>query len=215
MPAAPERVEAILDCLPQTQCARCGHPGCRPYAEAIAAGAPINRCPPGGERTIAALARLLDEPQVALDPALGPPPQPATAVIREAECIGCFKCVRACPVDAILGAPRFMHTVIATECTGCGLCLPPCPVDCIELRPLAEGEAPCWDAARARRRFDARAMRLAAERERATRERELRRAAAAARAARAAVVRAAIERVRARRRAAGGQPGPVGDADDG
>jgi electron transport complex protein RnfB len=198
--ADPALVERILDCLPQTQCARCGHPGCRPYAEAIVDGAAINRCPPGGERTIAALAALLDRPVLPLDPEVGATPPESTAWIRESECIGCFKCVRACPVDAIAGAPRLMHTVIASECTGCGLCLPPCPVDCIEMRVLAQGDAPLWDPTTARRRFDARVLRVATQREHAAREREARRAAASARAARAAEVRAAVERVRERRR---------------
>ena len=199
VPAHSDRIERILDCLPQTQCARCGHPGCRPYAEAIASGAPINRCPPGGDDTISALATLLELPALPLDPTVGPRPADSIAWIREADCIGCFKCVRACPVDAIVGAPRFMHTVIAGECTGCGLCLPPCPVDCIELRELPAGATPAWDPAIARRRFDERTNRLARRRERADQEREQRRAAASARVARAAAVRAAVERVRARR----------------
>jgi electron transport complex protein RnfB len=124
---------------------------------------------------------------------------PAVAFIREEECIGCFKCVRACPVDAILGAPQMMHTVIAAECTGCGLCLPPCPVDCIELRDLAPDEAPAWSPTVARHRADAgrerRRRALSSERE----ARDARRAAAALRARRAQTVREAIERVRARR----------------
>ena len=199
-------VESILACLPQTQCARCGHPGCRPYAEAIGSGAAINRCPPGGDATIAALARLLDRDPLPLDAALDPAPPDAVAFVREDECIGCFKCVRACPVDAIVGAPHFLHTVIESECTGCGLCLPPCPVDCIELHE----QAPRWSPERARERFDARAARLEREKVRAVEQREQRRQAAAARAARALEVRAAVERVRARRRAAAA-PAPDGD----
>jgi electron transport complex protein RnfB len=142
---------------------------------------------------------LLDRPAVALDPTLEPAPLPAVAFIREDECIGCFKCVRACPVDAILGAPQMMHTVIAAECTGCGLCLPPCPVDCIELRDLGPGETPAWSPTVARHRADVRRERtqrvLSSERE----ARDARRAAAALRARRAQTVREAIERVRARR----------------
>ena len=128
--------EAILRCLPQTQCGQCGHPGCRPYAEAIVAGAPINRCPPGGNATLRALAHLLDVPQLGLDPLHGSHKPREVAYIREAECIGCVKCIAACPVDAIVGASGQMHTVIAAQCTGCDLCVEPCPVDCIEMRVL-------------------------------------------------------------------------------
>ncbi|MCJ1885371.1 electron transport complex subunit RsxB [Pseudomonas sp. LA21] len=126
--------EQINALLPQTQCGQCGYAGCKPYAQAIADGDAINKCPPGGAATIAALADLLDiEPQP-LDAAAETPPR--VAYIREAECIGCTKCIRACPVDAIVGAAKLMHTVIVDECTGCDLCLEPCPVDCIEMREL-------------------------------------------------------------------------------
>ncbi|WP_405233638.1 electron transport complex subunit RsxB [Lentisalinibacter salinarum] len=129
-----ERIDAIL---PQTQCAQCGYPGCRPYARAIADGsAEINQCPPGGEQTIHALAELLGREALPLDPARGTEPEPRVAVIREAECIGCARCLPACPVDAIVGAPQYLHTVIERECTGCELCLDPCPVDCIDLVPV-------------------------------------------------------------------------------
>ena len=127
--------DAIDALLPQTQCGQCGYAGCRPYAEAIAAGETINRCPPGGERTIAALSNLLHTPVLPLDVDAPPPPR-AVAFIREAECIGCTKCIQACPVDAIVGAAKLMHTVIAAECTGCDLCIEPCPVDCIDMLPL-------------------------------------------------------------------------------
>ncbi|MFM1896407.1 MAG: electron transport complex subunit RsxB [Pseudomonadota bacterium] len=130
--------------LPQTQCGQCGHPGCRPYARAIVNGAAINKCPPGGRSTIDALARLLNETPRELDPAHGSYQPPQVAVIREAECIGCTKCIQACPVDAILGAPKLMHTVIADECTGCALCIAPCPVDCIDLLPISRFERPAW-----------------------------------------------------------------------
>ncbi len=122
--------------LPQTQCGKCGHAGCLPYAEEIAGGGAINKCPPGGSATIAAVAALLERPVVALDPAHGVEQERRVAFIREAECIGCTKCIQACPVDAILGASKRMHTVISAECTGCDLCLDPCPVDCIDMLPL-------------------------------------------------------------------------------
>jgi len=124
--------EQINALLPQTQCGQCGYPGCKPYSEAIAGGDKINKCPPGGEATIQALADLLDVEVLALDAVEGEKPQ-RVAFIREAECIGCTKCIQACPVDAILGAAKQMHTVIAAECTGCDLCVEPCPVDCIDM----------------------------------------------------------------------------------
>ena len=135
-----DRIDAIL---PQTQCAQCNYPGCRPYAEAIAAGeAPINQCPPGGEEGIRALADLLGVEAVPLNPENGVEKLPTVVLIDEETCIGCTLCIQACPVDAIVGAPKLMHTVIASECTGCDLCLPPCPVDCIEIiaRPEANGD---------------------------------------------------------------------------
>lgn len=134
----------IEDLLPQTQCGRCTYAGCRPYASAIARGeADINQCPPGGERTVAALASLLGREARPVDPRYGSvPARPAVAWIHEDACIGCTKCIQACPVDAIVGASRHMHTVIAAECTGCELCIPPCPVDCIEMRPAAAAAAP-------------------------------------------------------------------------
>ncbi len=124
--------------LPQTQCGQCSYAGCRPYAEAIAAGeAPINKCPPGGETTILALADLLDIEPMELDEEAGETPdQPEVAIIVEKDCIGCTLCIQACPVDAIMGAAKQMHTVIESECTGCELCLPPCPVDCILMVPI-------------------------------------------------------------------------------
>nr|WP_139141403.1 electron transport complex subunit RsxB [Pseudohongiella acticola] len=130
-----EQVERINALLPQTQCGQCGFPGCRPYAEAMATGVAINRCPPGGAQTIYRLATLLERPEVPLDPRHGVESARKIAFIREAECIGCTKCIQACPVDAILGAPKRMHTVIARDCTGCDLCVDPCPVDCIDMLP--------------------------------------------------------------------------------
>jgi H+/Na+-translocating ferredoxin:NAD+ oxidoreductase subunit B len=132
----PELASRIDALLPQTQCRRCGEPGCQPYAEAIATGrAPINRCPPGGDATIAAIATLLHVPAPPLDTSRGTPAPLLVAAIDEATCIGCTLCIQACPTDAIVGAARQMHTVLAQRCTGCELCLPPCPVDCIDLLP--------------------------------------------------------------------------------
>jgi electron transport complex protein RnfB len=128
-----ERIDALL---PQTQCGQCGYPGCRPYAQAIANGDQINKCPPGGQTTINDLADLLDVPAPSLDEEHGEESEvKKVAYIREDECIGCTKCIQACPVDAILGAAKQMHTVIESECTGCDLCVEPCPVDCIDMIP--------------------------------------------------------------------------------
>ena len=129
-------VDQIDKLLPQTQCGQCGHPGCKPYAQAIANGEAINHCPPGGEATIKALADLLDLEAIPLDAEHGSEAIRTIAYIREDECIGCTKCIQACPVDAILGAAKQMHTVIIDECTGCDLCLDPCPVDCIDMIPI-------------------------------------------------------------------------------
>jgi electron transport complex protein RnfB len=126
-----DRIDALL---PQTQCGQCNYPGCRPYAEAIAAGeAGINQCPPGGEAGIQALADLLGVEAEPLNPENGVEKPKTVALIDEAACIGCTLCIQACPVDAIIGAVKQMHTVIESECTGCDLCLPPCPVDCIDM----------------------------------------------------------------------------------
>lgn len=135
-------VAQIDELLPQTQCGQCGYPGCRPYAQAIADGDAINKCPPGGHATINALAHLLDVEAPPLDEEHGEESEvKKVAYIREEDCIGCTKCIQACPVDAILGAAKQMHTVIADECTGCDLCIEPCPVDCIDMIPLDNGIA--------------------------------------------------------------------------
>ena len=127
-----EKIEAIL---PQTQCGQCGYPGCRPYAEAIANGDEINKCPPGGAEGVQRLADLLGREVKPLD-AEEKPKQ--IAIIDENTCIGCTLCIQSCPVDAIVGAAKQMHTIIAQQCTGCELCLPPCPVECIHMTPLGE-----------------------------------------------------------------------------
>src|SRR5437764_414090 len=144
-----DRIDALL---PQTQCTRCGYGACRPYAEAVASGAAkINRCPPGGEQTIAALSQLTGRPLEPLDPACGATTPLSVARIDEAACIGCTLCIAACPVDAIVGAVKRMHAILPSVCTGCELCIPPCPVDCI----VMEAALRAWtkgDAERARRR---------------------------------------------------------------
>ena len=148
--------------LPQTQCGECGYPGCMPYAQALAAGlASIDKCPPGGVNTVKALGNLLQiDSSPFIAEAIANTRAPALALIREAECIGCTKCIQACPVDAIIGSGKLMHSVLADECTGCGLCVEPCPVDCIELVSLP---APAYDKELARNRFNAREVRLLRE----------------------------------------------------
>lgn len=138
--------DQVEDLLPQTQCTKCGYPACRPYAEAMAAGqAAYNQCPPGGQQGIVRLARLLNQPVIPLNPANGSEHPRSVAVIDEAVCIGCTLCIQACPVDAIVGAPKQMHSVIESMCTGCDLCIPPCPVDCISMVPVSDGKTG-WDA---------------------------------------------------------------------
>nr|BFE94802.1 hypothetical protein GCM10020185_53380 [Pseudomonas brassicacearum subsp. brassicacearum] len=212
-----QRIDALL---PQTQCGKCGHPGCKPYAEGIAQGEPINKCPPGGRETIAALAELMKIPVVELDTSRGVAPA-QVAFIREAECIGCTKCIQACPVDAIVGAAKLMHTILIDECTGCDLCVAPCPVDCIEMHPLPtanvlpivgglafsveEQLARTAKRNHARRRFEQRNARLRREEE----QRQAERLARTQRAAQAQAqtqdpaldpVQAALERVRAQKK---------------
>jgi Na+-translocating ferredoxin:NAD+ oxidoreductase subunit B len=162
--AAIDQINAIL---PQTQCGQCGYKGCKPYAEAIALGqADINQCPPGGDEGILELAKLLDLNIKSLSPEFGTHKPKHVAVIVEEDCIGCVKCIAACPVDAILGAAKMMHTVISVECTGCELCVAPCPVDCIVMKPLAIQPSPEQKAAQkltAMRRFEARNHRKESE----------------------------------------------------
>lgn len=200
-----DRIDALL---PQTQCTKCGYPACRPYAEAIANGeADINRCPPGGEAGVRKLAALLGREAKPLDPLYGVEQPRRVALIDEARCIGCTLCIQACPVDAIVGAAKLMHTVVTELCSGCNLCVPPCPVDCIEMVP-AIGEDAVWDRPRAdaaRERFELRRARL--ERERSDRARRLAHRALDARRSdpeaekKRAIIQAAIERARAKRAA--------------
>lgn len=154
--ATVKEVDALL---PQTQCGECSYSGCMPYAEALVQGAaPINKCPPGGIDAVKSLGALLGvDPTPYLVEAQAQMRQPSVAVIREAECIGCTKCIKACPVDAIIGSGKLMHAVITHECTGCGLCVEPCPVDCIEMVSLPD---PQYDKDLARERFNAKQARL-------------------------------------------------------
>ncbi|URN87274.1 MAG: RnfABCDGE type electron transport complex subunit B [Pseudomonas protegens] len=210
-----QRIDALL---PQTQCGKCGHAGCKPYAQGIASGEAINKCPPGGQETIAGLAQLLQLPVVELDHSRGEAPA-QIAHIREAECIGCTKCIQACPVDAIVGAAKLMHSVLIDECTGCDLCVAPCPVDCIDMLPLPMArvlpivgglasspeqlQARTAKRDHARRRFEQRNDRLQREEARRLAERQAR-AQRATQASDASQdpVQSAIERVRAQKAAA-------------
>jgi len=216
LPASSDLADRIDAMLPQTQCRRCGYDACRPYAEAVANGAPIDRCPPGGDVAIAWLAALTGQPVVPLDPACGEPGPLRVARIDEATCIGCTLCIDACPVDAIVGAAKRMHTVLAAVCTGCELCVAPCPVDCISM--VAAGRA--WgreDARMAGERYRGRRRRLGAaapetraspalaaegvQRQAASDARAERQAADGERAKRQAAVAAALARARQRRNA--------------
>jgi electron transport complex protein RnfB len=204
-----DRLDALL---PQTQCTRCGYPACKPYADAIAAGeADINQCPPGGAAGIVKLAKVMDVSPKPLNPANGVEQPLALAVIDESLCIGCTLCIQACPVDAIVGAAKLMHSVLPDWCTGCELCIAPCPVDCISMVPAQPARE--WseaDAASARRRYYAHQDRVAQDK----RERERKLAAKTssstppqdpqaleAAARKKAIIAAAMERARAQRAA--------------
>ncbi|MDR6641586.1 MULTISPECIES: RnfABCDGE type electron transport complex subunit B [Luteibacter] len=197
-PTLADRIDTLL---PQTQCEQCGFHGCRPYAEAIAADeAGIDRCPPGGAIGIARLAALLDRPVVPLDPTHGVEKPRTLARIVEADCIGCTKCIQVCPVDAILGASKVMHTVVSDLCTGCELCVPACPVDCIRLDPMPLAQADDREHAdAARRHFQRREARLAQERAERERQLEANKAVVAAPTARNAVLEA-LARARLRKK---------------
>ncbi len=218
--------DRIEDLLPQTQCTKCGYNGCRPYAEAVAAGsADYNQCPPGGAEGVARLAQLLGKPVIPINPVNGVERARPVAFIDESLCIGCTLCMQACPVDAIVGAPKQMHTIVKDECTGCDLCVAPCPVDCIAMIPVT-GDATGWDAWTqqqaddARQRHDRRLARLARESREAEARAAARRAAPAAAAAattapvdkpasapatddaeakKRAIIQAALERARAKK----------------
>lgn len=214
--------DRIEDLLPQTQCTKCGYAGCRPYAEAVARGeAGYNQCPPGGVEGVARLASLLGKPVIALNPANGAERPRPVAFIDESLCIGCTLCMQACPVDAIVGAPKLMHTVVSALCTGCDLCVAPCPVDCISMLPVT-GDATGWQAwsadqaEAARKRHDRRTARIAREREAAEARAAARRAAASPAAAappasateedeaaakKRAIIAAALERARQKKAA--------------
>jgi electron transport complex protein RnfB len=191
------KIDALL---PQTQCTKCGYPSCRRYAEAIAAGvADINQCPPGGADGVGKLAALLARDAKPLNPANGIEGPRRVALIDEARCIGCTLCIQACPVDAIVGAAKLMHTVVTTLCSGCDLCVAPCPVDCIDMVPAA-GEDLVWDQARAdaaRSRYERRVARIARDGQ----ERALRAKRSPAPEKKRAVIAQAIARARAKRAA--------------
>lgn len=223
-----QRIEQIDALLPQTQCTQCGFAGCLPYATALVRGeAAINQCPPGGDANIHRLAALTGQPYQPLNPAHGSEQPRQLARIDEPHCIGCTLCIQACPVDAIVGAARQMHTVIASECTGCELCIAPCPVDCIVLYPAP----PDAHEAAARQRADQARSRHRFREQRLQREREARAERLAARTARAlaeqaaqpagspaidkqALIRAAMARAAAQRAAAGSGPAATAGPDD-
>lgn len=232
MPSATEKslADQIEDLLPQTQCTKCGYPACRPYAEAIAIGtANYNQCPPGGAEGIARLARLLGKPVIPLNPINGKERSRPVAVIDESLCIGCTLCIQACPVDAIVGAAKQMHTVLPELCTGCDLCVAPCPVDCIEMVEATPGRTgwDAWsqqqaDAARERHRYhvfrlrrdkeenDARlAAKAAAKLKAVEAETSLTPEEKVAQERKKAIIQAAIERARLQKEQTAARPAPA------
>ncbi len=192
-----ERIDALL---PQTQCEQCGYHGCRPYADAIAYGeARINQCPPGGAVGIEQLASLLNLSILTLNPEHGVEKPRTLARIVEADCIGCTKCIQACPVDAIVGASKLMHTIIADDCTGCELCVPACPVDCIVLLPMPASQIDRAHADAARTHFHRREARLAQQRQQRDAELAAHKAAVAEHAVQRNPVLEALARAKARK----------------
>lgn len=179
MPDKDRLIKQIDAVLPQTQCGQCGFDGCMPYARAVVEGqADINQCPPGGDAGAAAIAAMLNIPAKSLNTAYGHPKPPAIALIDEAQCIGCTFCLRACPVDAIIGAAKHMHTVLIELCTGCERCVAPCPVDCISMVPVPEPATPeirQQKADDAREHYQRRQLRLARDQQQRTEKLELRR----------------------------------------
>ncbi len=196
-----QRIDALL---PQTQCTRCGYPDCRSYAEAVAGGAaPLNQCPPGGAEGIRQLAALLGQPELPLNPEFGDEGPRRAVYIEEATCIGCTLCIQACPVDAIIGAPKRMHAVIEADCTGCELCLPVCPMDCIALEEASAGATgwAAWSPAQAdaaRTRHAARQARLARDAREEDDRLSAKAEAAAAEDPKRAAIAAALARARVR-----------------
>ena len=210
----PISIDLIDACLPQTQCTQCGYPSCRAYAEALArAEADINRCPPGDSSTIQALAQLLGIDVKPLDTDYGRHRPRTRAVIDEAVCIGCRKCIDACPVDAIIGARKYMHSVIPQACSGCELCLAPCPVDCIDLVPVVIARGAIWpeytlaETEQWRQRHFLRQTRLAMSSSPA-RQRAREAKASGSAANRKAEIQAAVKRVKAKRQLAAGKAKP-------
>lgn len=192
-----QRIDALL---PQTQCTRCGYPACRDYANAIADNsADINQCPPGGARGIALLANLLSRRPKPLNPINGIEKRREIALIDEEICIGCTKCIQACPVDAILGAAKVMHTIIVADCTGCELCIAPCPVDCISMIPANDSRDALELAPQFRQRYEAHLARIAREATEAAESVAQRKATMES----ASAVSDAIARARARKAARG------------
>ncbi len=233
--SAKSLADQVEDLLPQTQCTKCGYPACRPYAEAVAAGtANYNQCPPGGEEGIARLAKLLGKPVIPLNPVNGVERVRPVAVIDESLCIGCTLCIQACPVDAIVGAAKQMHTVLPDLCTGCDLCVAPCPVDCITMVEATPGKTgwAAWsqvqaDAARARHHAhvlrlrrdkeenDARlAAKAAAKLQAVEAESALSPEEKAAQERKKAIIQAAMERARLKKEQMAAQPPGATDLND-